>query len=106
MIMAKTANLNIRLDPNTKIIADGIFSRFGITISDAVNIFLNKAIMIGGLPFDMTLPQYNEETLIAMQEARDISSGKTTAKGYTSLAELNAELDAEYELEYGSRVDA
>ena len=100
--MAKTSSLNIRIDPNTKSLADGIFSRFGITLSDAINIFLNKSIMIGGLPFDVTLPQYNEETLAAMQEARDIASGKVEAKSYSSLAELNAELDAEYEMEYGN----
>ena len=58
--------------------------------------------MVGGLPFDVTLPQYNEETLAAMQEARDIASGKIYAKSYGSLAELNAELDAEYDEEYGN----
>ena len=99
--MAKTASLNIRMDPEIKMTVDGIFSRFGITVADAVNIFLHKSIMVGGLPFDMTLPQYNGETLAAMQEARDIASGKIQAKGYTSLAELNAELDAEYDEEYG-----
>jgi DNA-damage-inducible protein J len=83
--------------------ADGIFSRFGITVSDAVNIFLNKSIMIGGLPFEMTLPQYNDETIAAMQEARDIASGKIETKSYASLAELNAELDAEYEMAYGNQ---
>jgi DNA-damage-inducible protein J len=98
--MPKTANLNIRIDPETKSTVDVIFSRFGITVADAVNIFLHKSIMVGGLPFDMTLPQYNKETLAAMQEARDIASGKVKAKSYSSLAELNAELDAEYDGEY------
>jgi DNA-damage-inducible protein J len=99
--MAKTASLNIRIDPETKATVDGIFSSFGITIADAVNIFLHKSIMVGGLPFDMTLPSFNETTLAAMQEARDIASGKLPAKSYSSLAELNVELDAEYEQEYG-----
>jgi len=100
--MAKTASLNIRIDPETKSSVDVIFSRFGITIADAVNIFLHKSIMVGGLPFDMTLPQYNEETLSAMREANDIASGKVNTKFYNSLAELNAELDAEYVEEYGN----
>ena len=99
--MAKTSSLNIRIDPTIKTMADSIFSQFGITVSDAVNIFLSKSIMIGGLPFDMTLPKYNEETLVAMQEACDIADGKIKTKTYASLAELNAELDAEYEKEYG-----
>jgi DNA-damage-inducible protein J len=57
--------------------------------------------MAGGLPFDMTLTQYSNETKLAIQEARDIASGKVKAKSYNSLAELNTELDAEYEMEYG-----
>jgi len=99
--MAKTSSLNIRIDPEVKATVDGIYSRFGITVSDAVNIFLHKSIMAGGLPFDMNLPKYNDETVAAMQEARDIASGKIQSKSYTSLTELNAELDAEYDEEYG-----
>jgi DNA-damage-inducible protein J len=48
--MAKSANLYIRIDPETK--TENLFASFGITITDAVNMFLNKSIMVGGLPFD------------------------------------------------------
>ena len=98
--MAKTANINIRVEPEVKSAVDGIFSHFGLSIADAVNIFLHKSMIVNGLPFDMTLPKYNDETLAAMQEARDIASGKIQSKSYNSLTELNAELDAEYETEY------
>jgi len=93
--MAKTANINIRVDPEVKSTVDGIFSNFGITIADAVNIFLHKAMIVGGLPFDMTLPEYTRETLVAIQEARDISSGKVKAKSYSSVMEMVAEMDEE-----------
>ena len=53
--MAKTANINIRIDPETKQEAEKIFSGFGITISDAISIFLKKSIMEGGLPFEMKM---------------------------------------------------
>ncbi|MCL2323248.1 MAG: type II toxin-antitoxin system RelB/DinJ family antitoxin [Oscillospiraceae bacterium] len=92
--MAKTANLNISIDPEVKSAVDGIFSHFGITIADAVNIFLHKVMIVGGMPFDMTLPKYNEKTLAAMQEARDISSGKINVKSYSSIQEMIAELDS------------
>ena len=98
--MAKTANINIRVEPDVKSTVDGIFSHFGITIADAVNIFLHKVMIVGGLPFDITLPKYNDETLAAMKEARDIACGKIQTKSYNSLDELNAELDAEYDAEY------
>jgi DNA-damage-inducible protein J len=78
--MIKTANLNIRIDPQTKQGAEQLFSTFGITISDAVNIFLRQSLMEGGLPFEMKQPRYNIETEAAMQEARDIMSGKKKVK--------------------------
>ena len=94
--MMKTANLNIRIDPQTKKGAEELFSTFGITISDAVNIFLRQSLMVGGLPFEMKQPRYNAETEAAMQEARDIMSGKKEAKSYSSTDKLLAELDAEH----------
>ena len=101
--MIKTANLNIRIDPQTKKGAEQLFSSFGITISDAVNIFLRQSLMEGGLPFEMKQPRYNIETETAMQEARDIMSGKKKSKKYSSADELFAELDSEYEAEYGKK---
>ena len=47
----------------------------------------------------MKQPRYNAETEAAMQEARDIISGKKKAKKYSSADELFEELDAEYEAE-------
>ena len=93
--MAKTANINIRVDPEVKSTVDGIFSHFGITVADAVNIFLHKVMLVGGMPFEMTLPKYNEETLAAMREARDIASGKINTKSYSSVKEMIAELESD-----------
>ena len=51
--MAKTANINVRIDPEIKSSAEKLFSSFGITVTDAINIFLHKSIMEGGLPFEI-----------------------------------------------------
>ena len=101
--MAKTASLNIRIDPETKTGAEQLFGAFGITVTDAVNMFLRQSLMVGGLPFELKQPRYNTETEAAMQEARDIMNGKKKAKKYSSTDELFAELDAEYEAEYGKK---
>ena len=74
--MAKTANINLRIEPSTKAKAEALFSSFGITVTDAINIFLNTSIMEGGFPFQIKQPRYNHETELALQEARDILSGK------------------------------
>ena len=61
----------------------------------AVNNFFEKSLMEGGIPFDVRVPRYNKETEEAIQEARDIMSGKVSAKSYSSSKELFAELDEE-----------
>jgi DNA-damage-inducible protein J len=93
--MPKTSNINIRIDPETKTRAEQLFAKFGITVPDAINIFLHKSLMVGGLPFEMKQPNYNIETEAAIQEARDIIDGKVMAKSYSSVQELFKELDCE-----------
>ena len=91
--MAKTATLNIRIEPETKTNAEQLFSQFGITISDAVTMFLHQSLMEGGLPFEVKQPRYNKETETAIQEARDIMAGKISAKSYSSISEMITDLD-------------
>lgn len=93
--MAKTANINTRIDPETKLQAEELFSSFGITITDAINIFLHKSIMEGGLPFEMKQPRYNKETEAAMKEARLIMNGQIQANHYLSAHDLFEELEKE-----------
>jgi hypothetical protein len=39
--------------------------------------------------------KYNSETLAAMQEAKDIMSGKIKTKRYKTVEEMNADIDCE-----------
>lgn len=89
--MAKTANINIRTEPETKQKIEYLFSRFGITVSDAVNIFFHQSLMQGGLPFNMQLPEYSEETLAAIS---DVENGKNLSPSFDSIDELKRSLDA------------
>ena len=93
--MAANADLYIPIDPETKADAEQLFATFGITVSDAVNIFLRQSLLTGGLPFNVRLPRYNEETEAAIQEARDIAAGRIQTKTYSSVAEMNADIDAD-----------
>ncbi len=76
--MAKTANLNIRIDPKTKEEAEKLFSNFGITITDAVNLFLHQSLLSGGLPFSVKLPEPNAATLAAMKEIEEMIAKKSS----------------------------
>ncbi len=93
--MPKTANINIRIEPDIKAQAEAVFSSFGISVTDAINVFLHASIMEGGSPFQPKQPRYNRETLMAMQEAKDIMAGKIEAKSYSSVDALLEDIDAE-----------
>ena len=51
--------------------------------------------MEGGLPFDLKLPRYNAETEAAFKEARSLMMGEVQSKVYSSVAEMNADIDAD-----------
>jgi DNA-damage-inducible protein J len=93
--MARSADLHIRLDPETKAGAEQLYSTFGITVTDAVTMFLRQSLLVGGLPFELRQPRYNAETEAAIQEARDIMAGKVHTNVYSSVAEMNADIDAD-----------
>ena len=83
------------MDPDIKSSAEALFSSFGLTVSDAVNIFLHQSLLEGGLPFAVKQPRYNAETEAAMAEARAIAEGKIPAKRYNTVREMMEDLDAE-----------
>ena len=89
-----TAPTQIRIDPNIKKEATELFSSLGLDMSSAVNLFLHQCVLHGGLPFAVEMPQYTRQTLDAMAEAKRISHDPKV-KGYTSMEELKAALEAD-----------
>ena len=59
---------SIKLDVEIKNRAKEIFKELGITMGEAVNIFLSQVVLHKGLPFEVKIP--NEETKKAIEEAR------------------------------------
>jgi len=59
---------SIKLDVEIKAKAKEIFQELGITMGEAVNIFLNQVALHKGLPFEVKIP--NNETKKAIEEAR------------------------------------
>jgi len=90
--MAKSSSMYIRIDPQIKADVEAIYSRYGMSLTDAINVFLYQSRNIGGLPFDLR-PQNqkpNAETLEAIREGNEIiKSGKGR---FNSAAELLKEL--------------
>lgn len=65
--MAKTETLHIRVNEKVKSNAEETLSRLGISISEAVNMFLCQVELTGGLPFEVRLPA-SERILVKTKE--------------------------------------
>ena len=86
--------IQFRTDETTKAQSIEIFQALGITMSDAINMFLRQSILHGGLPFELKIPKYNQTTRNALADM-ELSKGKgTRGKDVRSaLADLKAEDD-------------
>lgn len=89
--MAKTSVINIRTEAQTKKDIENLFSQFGISVSDAVNIFFHQSLMQGGLPFVVQLPKPNAETIAALD---DVDNNRNMSPTFDSVEDLMRDLNA------------
>ena len=87
--LPKTSTFQMRINPEVKAEAENIFSRCGLTLTDAVNIFIQQSINVGAMPFVVT--QNSREALkeqaisILMKE---LKKGENSAKSENDLISL------------------
>lgn len=55
--MNKSSNLSIRIDPVLKDEAEKTLCDLGISLSNAINIFLKQVTLHKGLPFEIKIPE-------------------------------------------------
>ena len=53
--MAKSSNLYVRIDPEVKEQAEKVFDGLGITMSNAVGLFLKQVVINQAIPFELKL---------------------------------------------------
>ncbi len=82
--MAKTTVINVRTEPEIKEQVERLYKSMGVSLSDAINMFLYKSIDYRGLPFELCRKIPDAEAIAAMKEADDITSGKVQSKSYSS----------------------
>ena len=68
MTISVKETTSIKLDVEIKAKAKEIFKELGITMGEAVNIFLSQVALHKGLPFEVKIP--NKETIKAIEDAR------------------------------------
>ena len=57
----KTGTFQMRINPEIKAQVEQIYEKSGLTLTDAINCFLQQSINVGGLPFVVT--QNSQEAL-------------------------------------------
>ncbi len=84
--MAKTSTVRARVEPELKDVVEGVFSRLGLTTSDAITLFLNQVALVDGLPFPVRIP--NKQTRRAIADAKANRGMKTFATAEELFKEL------------------
>ncbi|MDR2115962.1 MAG: type II toxin-antitoxin system RelB/DinJ family antitoxin [Planctomycetaceae bacterium] len=86
--MPETVNINISIDKDTKERAERIFSDFGMSLSAAFNLFVQKSLQQGTLPFDVTDAFYSKENQDRLRKSiNSYENGNVVVK---TTAELEA----------------
>lgn len=65
--MANGATIHTRIDINTKKRAKGILDTLGISMSEAITMYLRKIVLERGIPFEIKIP--NELTAKTLEKA-------------------------------------
>ncbi|MCF8003203.1 MAG: type II toxin-antitoxin system RelB/DinJ family antitoxin [Chromatiaceae bacterium] len=87
--MPTTSMVHVRIDEQTKAQATETLAAMGLSVSDAVRVFLTRVVAEQQLPFALKVP--NAETRIAMAEA-DVMASAHRAR-FNSATELFDDLE-------------
>lgn len=86
-----SVNMTIRMDKDTKEKAQSLFSKFGLDMTTAINMFLKQSIREEAIPFNLTLHIPNKETVEAIN---DVKNNRNMSKVFSSVEELMEDLNA------------
>lgn len=78
--------VHARIDPRLKRSVERVFTKIGISTTEAIRLFLKQVELHKGLPFPVLIP--NEETVAAMMESNDA----TALKRYRSFRQLRDQI--------------
>ena len=77
----KTSTFQMRINPEIKNQAEQLFQNCGMTLTDAINVFIQQALNAGGMPFIVT--QNSREALKDQAMARlmsEIQKGRDSVR--------------------------
>ena len=86
--MAKTENINIRIEPELKKEAEETLDYLGLTMAEAIKLFLKQVTLTDSIPFKIEKPKFNKETLAAIKETKEIMKNSEQYKSFENVDEL------------------
>ena len=87
-----TVAKNFRIDSKLNSQASKLLEGLGLSMSQAISMFLRQVVLHQGLPFDVKYPRHSSELLDAIDEAKRLEANPK-AKRYTDMDEMWANLD-------------
>ena len=70
-----TSKLHIRVEDDIKEQATAVLTSMGLSMSDAVRLFLRRVVIDQAFPLELKVP--NAQTMAAMEESRALMAKKT-----------------------------
>ena len=96
--MPKTATFQFRINPKVREQAEAVYAGCGLTLTDAINIFIQQSINVDGLPFVVT-----RKSKAAKHEQEDIRLMAEIAAGEESAANSGWIDEEDILSEFGAR---
>ena len=90
--MANTTNINIRMDKDLRDSFSAFCDEVGMSVTTAFSLFAKKTVAEGRIPFEISVPRPNAETLSALQEVEEMKKHPENYKGYTDVDEMFRDL--------------
>ena len=79
--MAQSVNVTIRIDRDTKEMAERLFDEFGMSLSTAFNVFARQSLRQGKIPFEISDPFHSERNKAELRRrAADVKAGRNIAE--------------------------
>ena len=85
----------VRVNDNIKKEVVPILDDLGISLSEAINMFLHQVKLNNGIPFKLKYPSFSDEMQEALKEAETIMKNPDSYPSYNNVDELLEALDEE-----------
>ncbi len=85
----------VRINDDIKKEVVPILKNLGLSLSEAINIYLHQIKLINGIPFELKYPKFSNEMQESLAEAEDMTKHPEKYKSFNSVEEFMEDLHSE-----------